>query len=148
MAIHASKSFPKWARDLCRENPFYAALSAVMTFRQGLPFYNGYTDVELEEPEKYLPLGCIVAVCDLVDVLPIVSPYHTDVAIRTHLGIHARGPGSELADREKAFGDYSPGRYMLPLSNVKALDKPIPAKGRLGLWEFEMPNNTNGVISK
>jgi hypothetical protein len=42
-----------------------------------------------------------------------------------------------LTDQERAFGDYTPGRFAWLLANVKALPEPIPAKGALGLWNYE-----------
>jgi hypothetical protein len=40
---------------------------------------------------------------------------------------------------ELAFGDYSEGRYAWALRLIETFNKPIPAKGSLGLWEFELP---------
>jgi len=62
------------------------------------------------------PLGCIIATCRLTNVLPVVS----------------LEPLSEL---ERAFGDYSPGRFAWILQDVKPLPQPVPMKGALGLWE-------------
>lgn len=44
----------------------------------------------------------------------------------------------DLTEQELAFGDYSPNRYGWLLSDPILFDKPIPAKGKLGLWEFDM----------
>jgi hypothetical protein len=38
---------------------------------------------------------------------------------------------------ERSFGDYTPGRYAWILTNIKPLPAPIPAKGALGLWDWE-----------
>jgi hypothetical protein len=129
IGIHASKGFPKENERLCYTDPFYSAL--------GINYGNYY-------PHQYLPLGCIVAVGDLVDVVQIKSRDHAEDVIIKHLDIfHGSNPEGQFAryervQQELAFGDYTPGRYMLLLRNVVALEKPIPAKGRLGLWEFEM----------
>ena len=42
-----------------------------------------------------------------------------------------------LTSQERAFGDYTPGRYAWLLSDVRPLAAPIPAKGQLGLWRWE-----------
>jgi hypothetical protein len=42
-----------------------------------------------------------------------------------------------LSPSEKAFGDYTPGRYAWLLADVRRLPEPIPARGALGLWEWE-----------
>lgn len=60
-----------------------------------------------------LPLGAIVAVATLRACLP------TD---------------RHIAYPERAFGDYSDGRWMFYLDDVKALREPIPCRGMLGLW--------------
>ncbi len=38
-----------------------------------------------------------------------------------------------------AYGDFTPGRYGWLLEDVKKFDQPIPAKGHLGLWNWEPP---------
>lgn len=43
----------------------------------------------------------------------------------------------ELTETEIAFGDYSEDRYGWLLSDPVQFDKPIPAKGCLGLWEYK-----------
>lgn len=42
----------------------------------------------------------------------------------------------QLSNQEKAFGDYTPGRYAWELKNPVMFDKPIPFKGSLSIWEF------------
>ena len=37
---------------------------------------------------------------------------------------------------EYAFGDFTPGRYAWVMEDAKLFDKPIPARGRQGLWDF------------
>lgn len=66
-----------------------------------------------------IPTGCVIAVCNL-------SNTSTTDSLR-----------DKVSDKEYAFGDYSPNRYGWELTNVRVLDKPIQAKGMLGLWEFE-----------
>lgn len=39
--------------------------------------------------------------------------------------------------KELLFGDWAPGRYAWELANVKLLSKPIRAKGKQGLWNWE-----------
>jgi hypothetical protein len=39
--------------------------------------------------------------------------------------------------QEQAFGDYGGGRYAWILDNVQPLPGHIPAKGSLGLWEWD-----------
>ncbi len=39
--------------------------------------------------------------------------------------------------QEYICGEYSVGRYAWILENVELLDKPILAKGHLGVWNYE-----------
>jgi hypothetical protein len=75
--------------------------------------------------------GAIVATCELKDC----RPTNTD----RDMGFYQLDSGIwwQVPKQENAFGDYSPGRYAWLLANVRALPEPIPAKGALGLWEWE-----------
>ena len=72
-----------------------------------------------------LPYGCIVAICKLAAVVRIDKSSYTWAS---HKWV--------LNEQERAFGDYSVGRYMWLLENIKILPEPIPAKGAMGLWEW------------
>lgn len=104
--------------ELCRKSPFREILIDA-----------GY----LGTPE--LPRGAIIAVCK---VCACVS---TDAVEDDYFG----GPRVlngvmrlwKLTDQERAFGDYSPGRYAWLLADVRALPDPIPTRGAIGLWDYE-----------
>jgi hypothetical protein len=121
LAIHAGKGLrpvggKQGLMELCRSEPFRSVLLAA-----------GY----LGTPA--LPLGAIVATCELVDcrripaILPDAWGYLTP----------DRADEWQLTDQERAFGDYTPGRFAWLLSNVRALPEPVPCKGALGLWNYE-----------
>jgi hypothetical protein len=38
---------------------------------------------------------------------------------------------------EKAFGDYSHGRYAWILTDPVSFNVPVPARGMPGIWEFK-----------
>lgn len=95
-----------------------------------------------------LPLGAVVATADLVDVVPIVEcPEYRRDARRNWSGtivcqgapgtlwLAEPGPVHPIHD-QLPYGDFTPGRYAWILDNIEALDKPVPAKGRQGLWEW------------
>lgn len=111
LAIHASKNMPAEAKALCDVEPFKRALDAF--FRAG----------------EDLPLGAIVATCDLVTVhrVPFAARHFPSV------------PGYTVAlppfEPERSFGDYDPGRYAWILGNIRQLEFPIPCRGAQGLWE-------------
>ena len=45
----------------------------------------------------------------------------------------------DVTDLEQELGDYSPGRYAWQLGDPQALPEPVPARGMLGLWDWDMP---------
>lgn len=73
-----------------------------------------------------MPSGVVLATCNLLDCVPITPEFV-----------------ATLGEQEKAFGDYTPGRYAWILENVRQLNKPVPAKGMQRLWEWDAPE---GVI--
>lgn len=52
-------------------------------------------------------------------------------------------PVEEIVDSltasEKLFGDYSPGRFAWVLKDPVRFEKPIPARGNQGWWNWEEP---------
>lgn len=125
IAIHAAKGFPKWARDVCLTQPFDPVLRAAGFWRRAMPG---------EEWKDILPLGAVIATCDLVRIVPTRAL--TSRELRWDSPIERRY-SYELTEDEEAFGDYSEGRYAWLLDNVESLAEPIPARGALGLWEWQ-----------
>ena len=112
LAIYAGKNV-EYIRGrskyyICDEHSFDTVLRKAGYFSEDTPF-----------PGK-LPLGCIVATCELVGCQLIEK---SDLPL--------------LSSQEIAFGLYTIGRYMWFLHNVKMLPEPIPAKGAMGLWEWK-----------
>jgi hypothetical protein len=106
----------------CQQEPFRSTLAAL-----------GITEA------VQLPRGAIVARCELVSVVT------TRQLVMTN-GTSWQSPQGRrytyvLTERERAFGNYEPGRYGLLLADVQALAEPIKARGMPGLWEY------NGEIS-
>jgi hypothetical protein len=69
-----------------------------------------------------LIFGAIIAICNL-DRCQRIFPLEL--------------PNDLPPEPERSFGDYTAGRYMWFLSDIKKLEHPIPAKGAMGLWEWE-----------
>lgn len=104
------------------------------------------------ESDQYwpLPFGAVVATADLVDCVPMAgysgNPPYVFVGGRL-LRNGRHHPGHVLDRREREwgedqlpYGDFAPGRWAWLLDDVTACD-PIPAKGRQGLWEWELPTS-------
>jgi hypothetical protein len=77
-----------------------------------------------------LPRGAIIARCELTGLAQMCGEGY----IRTLDTRVIFKPSRQ----ELAFGDYTPGRYAWLLSDVQALPTPIPVKGQLGLWEYDL----------
>ena len=108
IAIHAAASFSS-------VGGVYAA--------ESIWWVNGIHDVVRRacgyESVRDCPRGVVLATADLIDV---------DTTWEV---------GQEIDDLELLYGNYGPGRFAWTLENVKAFDVPIPAKGALGLWEWD-----------
>lgn len=70
-------------------------------------------------------LGCIIGQVDLVDCIRM-----------------SRMDISKLSAQELAFGFYSPERYAWIMKTPIRYKTPVPAKGSLGIWEY----NQEGVL--
>lgn len=116
LAIHAAKGFPRPARNLTAQEPFFSALGKGFNY-------------------DYLPLGAVIATCELVNVMRIPAPGGPSLFPLTdrerQVLVRLPPPNPEFS-----FGDYTPGRWAWLLANIKALPEPIPATGSLGLWEW------------
>jgi len=62
--------------------------------------------------------GCVIAIANLVACIEMTP---ANIAL--------------VDEPERSFGDYAAGRWMWLLANVRRID-PVPAKGRLRLWEW------------
>lgn len=111
LAIHVASRMSKTAISLCWETPFRTALEAGGYFAGGGSATNPFG----------LPLGAVIAVVALIDVRSITLE-------------------NQPAEPEYSFGDYTPGRFAWILRDVHCLQDVVPARGRLGLWEWTAPD--------
>lgn len=86
------------------------------------------TDLEDEElvslvENKGMNFGHIVWKCVLVDYVYMIEEFINNMKENNY--------------QEYICGEYSLGRYTWILENVELLDKPLPAKGHLGVWNYE-----------
>jgi activating signal cointegrator 1 len=107
LAIHASKEIPKYAREFAMYDEECRAALDAA----------GYTHYSM------LPKGAIVAVCNLAQVLPTFKVREL--------------PADWWNPSEKHFGNYEAGRHGFLLVDVQRLIDPIPARGSLGLWDWQ-----------
>lgn len=90
-----------------------------------------------------LPLGAVVAVCDLIDVVPIVAapadpiPHPGVIVFEGQSAELVRGGEWSYVSDQIPFGDFTPGRFAWMLDNVRPLDHPVPMKGAQGLRDVD-----------
>lgn len=119
LAIHAAINLEpvggeQGLMELCRTEPFRSVLLAA-----------GF----IGTPQ--LPRGCVVAVCELGDCVPTTWPKDAS-GIRREYADWVY----DLSVQERAFGDYTPGRYGWTLWHIARLSTPEPARGKQGLWDW------------
>jgi len=88
-------------------------LPALTALQQLPPFQEVLAD-------QVLPYGVLVAVCELVDIVPIEA-------------VLADPRRYSPAPYELSFGHYQPGEYAWQLAHIRPLPTPIPMKGHQGL---------------
>ena len=65
--------------------------------------------------------GCIIARCTLEDCILMTEEFISEI---------------KNNKSEYLCGEYQVGRYAWILKDIKPLKKPIPAKGSLGIWNY------------
>jgi hypothetical protein len=127
LAIHASKrAVISELMDMEYDLSWAAAMGLCLGADVGIP------TVFLDE----LPFGAIVAVCELVDCRRTGS-FAGDI-----LDYKRRRDGYPCAIShwtERMLGDYSLGRFGWVTENMRRLERPIPYRGRPGL--FDIPDS-------
>lgn len=74
-------------------------------------------------PKGELPFGAVVATADLTDCVLMTKEFI-----------------NQQSEIERRCGLWEPRRYAWKLENIQILSEPIPARGKQGLWDFELPS--------
>lgn len=121
LAIHAARRWTPAQRQFSSSQPCRNLLLAA-----GFPWWR-------RGPGRFdwhgLPRGEIVAVCRLVTCVPACSAL----------------TASPENDQERAFGDYSGGRWAWILADVAALKRPVSCRGQRGLFDVDENLVTGGM---
>lgn len=123
LAIHAAKNL-----DPVGGLAGLASIVSAQPFRDALAAWEPNAIVR---PDYYLPRGCVVAVCELGDCVAT-----SDTRTGEWWEWQYADWVSELSAQERAFGDYTPGRYGWTLWHIARLSTPEPARGKQGLWDW------------
>ena len=128
LAIHATAKIPRqvwrWLEE-AEQHSFLKSEPRSESLREGMKILLALGTAGVED-WRTLPLGCVLCTVDVVDCRPTTTWKHVT-------GIVESG---DLTDLERAFGDYSPGRFGLITTNLRRLPEPVPAKGKQGLWTW------------
>lgn len=73
--------------------------------------------------DKTFSYGYIICRCKLKDCVYMTKDFVEDIRNNHH--------------QEYICGIYTEGRYAWVLDEIEILDKPIPAKGKLGIWKYD-----------
>jgi hypothetical protein len=124
MAIHAGKKWTSRMAAQCLEEPFLSILSKdEPTFR---------LRAEANAADLSFAFGAVIAIADLVEVWP--TSELAWASCPKSLRNPAVPPDLAIGLQERAFGDFSHGRYAWQYENVTRLPEPIPCPGKQGLW--------------
>lgn len=119
--IHASKKFSKHQFDLCFDIP---------EFRKHFE----------EMSTMDLPKGFIIGSVEITDTIPTWQVTHYLNIFDSPLS-EFKGLGPRQWKEEIVYGDYSNERFAWKLENAIQFANPIPAKGQLGFWNYDMPDH-------
>lgn len=131
LAIHAAQKWNRELAELTLQQPFDSALHG-----HGLDRVKGPRG---KISSGNLPFGkilCVVRVvqCVSTNMLPLPGQ-GTSFAGSVTLAAKILG----AYKNERAFGDYTYGRYAWVFDKRLLLEKPIKEKGRQALWQWEPP---------
>lgn len=122
LAIHATKAVLGNITDIPRQLP--EAWEALQPYITDSP---GWID-----DNHRLPFGAVVGTVNITACVPIEQLYGTEYD----------------TPQERAFGDWSPGRYGWIAENPMAFDCPEPARGMQGIWMWEPPKRIARMYPK
>lgn len=138
IAIHASKGWTADDRNACCKPHFLRALWPEWTGYDATDAppggyvsvgYRLYSIADIDQRSRKLPRGMVLCTARLTGCW---STNRLDLIDR-------------LPDAERAFGFYGPDRWMWGLDRVQVFEEPIPARGQLGLWRWEMPEEIDAL---
>jgi activating signal cointegrator 1 len=121
LLIHASAKYAHDQHQLALNSPFFQPLKDAGYQFFGLP--GGRNKISTT-----MPLGAIIGEVELVNT-------------ETSEKILANLPKSMYwgKENELAFGDYSPNRYGWYVNKPFSYPVTFPAKGKLGIWDYDGP---------
>jgi hypothetical protein len=122
-----------WGTLIAENQKLIETRSWATKYRGELYFHTSSKKVKISDPKIKnlltlipsieLKYGYIIFKCELVDCIYMDEKFIEEIK---------KNP------TEYICGEYSVGRYAWVLKNVQKLEEPIPAKGHLNIWNFEI----------
>jgi hypothetical protein len=119
VAIHAAKKVPLEAIQLLATKAFQEGLKIL------LPINMKYIIME------FLPRGKVIGTVDIIDCVEIVGKLKNGYPL-----VVFKSEVKSIVGPEVLFGDFTRGRYAWILENPVMFEKPIPAMGSQGFWNW------------
>ncbi len=141
LAIHVSKTV-KIDHKLWWSEPYATALQGHLVDIGEKPtriFGQDQTWNSYRILKDNLHPGCVIAVCNLIDIRLTDRFDLYKGKTDPRFGSAYWQYGDKLwafTEQELAFGDYSKGRYLWFLDDVKLVHPPVPVRGYRRLWEW------------
>lgn len=129
LAIHAGKVWTVDQAVLCAREPFLSVLGS-----QGL----------LSGGPATMPFGAIVAVVNLVDVMPTDWFFVDGKPVVASYEVMT-GAKVVPAQHECAFGNYDTGRYGWATNTLRRLAHPVPCRGTQAT-PFDLPPDVEALV--
>jgi hypothetical protein len=121
VAIHATKKVTIEAIKLLATEVFQQGLKSLLP--------KNMKSIIME----FLPRGAIIGTVEIIGCLLIV----TNDELNEIAYLDNGKQWVEVGGNEYHYGDYTPDRYAWMLTNPVIFDKPIPAKGSQGFWNWD-----------
>ena len=125
MAIHAAKKWSWYQKHICTTEPFLSILNS-----------RGYNP---NNAMKELDFGAVIGSVELLDCqrIPVFHNYDLNKLF-----------DQCISEKERAFGDFSWGRFAWQLDLPIHFDDPIPYRGRQGFFKIPDTKNDTGYVYK
>jgi activating signal cointegrator 1 len=79
--------------------------------------------------KEAIPTGVIIGIVELINCIKVIEDHQTWAVLED---------GRMVSGNAYILGDYKLGNYAWEVRDRKLLDTFIPAKGQLGLWEYDL----------
>ena len=131
IAIHAAKRNP--------EGLIYSRGRNGFLIGYDLSLYGPIRHMVIGRPKPALPTGAVLATARLKALAQVLECDGDTARVR-------QGSDESIFVKTDPYGDFSPGRWLWMLDEVRKLAEPIPARGRQWFWEWDSVLDSSGAL--